>query len=246
MTSKKMSFYYKKNYNMNKKRGDNMKISNVLWGLCLIALGVIFGLNALEITDIDIFFDGWWTLFIIVPCFIDLFKSEDKTGNIIGILIGVALLLSCQDIISFKLIMKLFFPVCLVLIGLSIIFKDQINGKIKKEMKKITKSEKEYSATFSSENISFENEKFQGCELSAVFGSINCNLRDANIKEDVIVEASAVFGEVEILVPEDVNVKVTSSSIFGGVSDKRKNKKTDSKVTIFIKASSIFGGIDIR
>ena len=72
-----------------------MKIENILWGILLIILGVIFGLNALEITNIDIFFSGWWTLFIIVPCFIGLFKESDKTGNIIGILFGIVLLLCC-------------------------------------------------------------------------------------------------------------------------------------------------------
>ena len=49
------------------------KTSNILWGIVLIVLGLIFGLNALDITHIDIFFNGWWTLFIIVPCCIDLF-----------------------------------------------------------------------------------------------------------------------------------------------------------------------------
>ena len=82
-----------------------MKISNLLWGLFLIALGTIFGLNALEITNIDIFFDGWWTLFIIVPCFIDLFNDNDKTGDIIGLIVGVSLLLACQDYIDFSLIL---------------------------------------------------------------------------------------------------------------------------------------------
>ena len=52
------------------------KISNLLWGFVFIIVRVIFGLNALEITDINIFFDGWWTLFIIVPCFIGLFKDD--------------------------------------------------------------------------------------------------------------------------------------------------------------------------
>ena len=57
--------------------------SNVLWGFVLIIIGIVFGLNALDITDINIFFDGWWTLFIIIPCFIGLFKNEDKSSNII-------------------------------------------------------------------------------------------------------------------------------------------------------------------
>ena len=52
------------------------KMSNLLWGFVFIIVGVIFGLNALETTYINIFFDGWWILFIIVPCFIGLFKDD--------------------------------------------------------------------------------------------------------------------------------------------------------------------------
>lgn len=51
---------------------------NVLWGIVLIVVGLIIGGNELGITNINIFFDGWWTLFIIVPCFIGLFKEEKK------------------------------------------------------------------------------------------------------------------------------------------------------------------------
>ena len=59
-------------------------ISSIVWGIVLIALGLIFGLNALEITKIDIFFEGWWTLFIIIPCFIGLIKDDDKNYVIDG------------------------------------------------------------------------------------------------------------------------------------------------------------------
>ena len=81
-------------------------IKNILWGIVLVIIGVIIGLNTIGITDIDIFFDGWWTLFIIVPCFIGLFTNKDKTGNIIGLLVGVILLLGMQNIIDFNLIWK--------------------------------------------------------------------------------------------------------------------------------------------
>ena len=43
------------------------KFSQILWGLAFIALGIILILNVTQVTDIDLFFDGWWTLFIIVP-----------------------------------------------------------------------------------------------------------------------------------------------------------------------------------
>ena len=83
---------------MNKGGFIMRKLGNTLWGIVLVVIGVILALNALRITDINIFFDGWWTLIIIIPCFIGLFKESDKTGNIIGLLIGIVLLLMCQDI----------------------------------------------------------------------------------------------------------------------------------------------------
>ena len=47
-------------------------ITKILWGTALIAVGGIIALNAFGITDIELFFDGWWTLFIIVPCLVGI------------------------------------------------------------------------------------------------------------------------------------------------------------------------------
>ena len=223
------------------------KTSNLLWGILLIVIGIIFGLNALDITDINIFFDGWWTLFIIIPCFIDLFKEKDKTGNIIGLVIGISLLLASNNIIDFNLIWKLAFPIALVIIGLSLIFKDTISSKVKKEIKNLNKNnDKEYYATFGGQNLDFTNENFDGCNLNAVFGAIKCDLREAKIKKDVIINASAIFGGITIYVPNNVNVKVVSIPIFGGVSDERTKKVTDSEITLYINATCMFGGLEIK
>ena len=53
------------------------KLNGILWGAALIALGVIWVLNRTNVIDINLFFDGWWTLFIIVPCAIGLITERD-------------------------------------------------------------------------------------------------------------------------------------------------------------------------
>lgn len=225
------------------------KTSNILWGIVLIVLGLIFGLNALDITHIDIFFNGWWTLFIIVPCFIDLFKEKDKTGNIIGLTIGVLLLLGTNDIIDFSLIWKLMFPIALVIFGLSLIFKDTISGKVKKEIKKLNKNnDKEYYATFGVQNLDFSDEEFESCSLNAVFGGIKCDLQNVTLKKDIVINASAIFGEITLYIPENVNVKLVSTPIFGGVSDERKNhhNNKDKNITLYINATCMFGGVELK
>ncbi len=223
-------------------------IKNILWGIILVIIGVIIGLNTMGITDIDIFFDGWWTLVIIVPCFIGLFTNKDKTGNIIGLLVGVILLLGMQNIIDFNLIWKLLLPSIIVIIGLSLIFKNTFNNKINNEIKKLNNKntkDNEYCATFSGQRIDFPNEEFKGATLNSVFGSITCDLRGAKIKEDVVINASSVFGGIDIIAPDDVNIKIKSNSIFGGVNNKKKNNE-DKKYTIYVNASCLFGGVDIK
>ena len=44
-------------------------MKSIIWGIVLVTLGVLLGGRAAGLFEFDIFFDGWWTLFIIIPCF---------------------------------------------------------------------------------------------------------------------------------------------------------------------------------
>ena len=223
---------------------------NILWGIVLIGLGIIIGTNSLGLTNINIFFDGWWTLFIIVPSFIGLFTEREKTGNFIGLLIGVALLLCCQNIIDFNLIWKLALPTILVIIGLSFIFKDVFNHKVSEEIKKLNEkrgNDNDYCATLSTQNADFDGEEFKGTELTAVFGGIKCDLTKAKIKNDVVINCSSIFGGIEIYVPDNVKIKVKSTAIFGGVDEKKKKPSEENGAhTIYINSLCLFGGVEIK
>lgn len=224
------------------------KVESILWGIIFIIIGLIIAGNVLGITKINIFFSGWWTLFIIIPCFIGLFKDNRKTGNIIGIIIGLAFLLACQDILRFDLVWKLLFPSILIIIGISFIFKDTIGGKISKEIKELNKNRNsnEYCATFSEQNVKFDDEQFTGTDLTAVFGGVKCDLRKAIIEENQIINATSIFGGIEIFVPENVKVKIKSTPIFGGVSDKTIQCKEEQAHIIYINATCVFGGVEVK
>lgn len=224
------------------------RLNNILWGIVLIAVGVLITLNVLGI-GIDIFFAGWWSLFIIVPCFIGLITTREKTGNLIGLGIGVALLLAAQGIFSFSLLWKLIIPFIIIVVGIRLIFKDFFNKRSREVEQKIKAeggSLRQYAATFSGQSIDYSGEEFTGAELNAVFGSIKLDLRNAVIKGDSVINACGVFGGITVLVPDNINVKISSSSIFGGVSDGRKFKTKDSSVTLYVNGNCIFGGTEIK
>lgn len=225
------------------------KVSDIMWGLILIIIGVILGGNALDIFNINLFFDGWWTLFIIVPTFIGLVTEKDKTGNIIGLIIGLFLLLACRGLFDFKLIWKLIFPLIFVIIGLSLIFKNNINKEVSEKIKKLNEnlsSNDGYTATFSGQNLNFDGEEFKGSNLNAIFGGIKLDLRKAIINEDIVINASSIFGGIDIYIPDNCKVKIKSNSIFGGVSNNKKCTVDDNSYTIYINASCMFGGVEIK
>ena len=224
------------------------KTNNLLWGIVLIVIGIILGLNALEITSINIFFDGWWTLFIIIPSIIGLINDDDKVDNIFGLFIGLALLLICQNIIDFDLLLKLFLPIILIFVGLSLIFKNKVTTNIKKEVKRMSNSNKKtnsYCSTFSSMNIKLD-EDVEKYELDAVFGELNVNLSKQEINEDLLITACSIFGSIKIAVPNDIEVKLVSTPIFGDIKDKRKTKPENKKCVVYVDATAIFGGVEIR
>lgn len=223
------------------------KSSSIIWGIVLIIAGVLFGLNALDIADINIFFDGWWTFIIIIPCTVGLFTEREKTGNLIGIAVGVCLLLACRDILSFRLVWKLALPVIIVILGLKLIinaFMGNKTNEIIAKLKQDGKAVKTGCATFSGCNINYDGEVFDGAELTAVFGGIKCDLRQAIITQDCAVEVCAIFGGIDILVPDNINVKVNSNCIFGGISNKTRSKKD--VPTLYISGTAMFGGVDIK
>ena len=225
------------------------KINKILWGVALILVGVIFALNAFGITDIELFFDGWWTLFIIVPCFVGIFTDREKTGNIIGLLIGVFLLLCCQNILGFDMLWKLAVPAIIVIIGLKLVLSTVFGDKASKiivESRQNGENIKIGCATFSGQDMNFDGEVFNGAELSAVFGGVKCDLRGAIIEKDCAVSATAVFGGIDLFVPDNVNVKINSNSIFGGVSDKKHSRHIEGAVTVYVNATCMFGGVDIK
>lgn len=223
------------------------RINSIIWGLALLAVSAVLTLNAFEITNIEIFFDGWWTLFIIVPSLVGLFKGHDKTANIIGLLIGVFLLLACQNILDFEIMWKLIVPVIIAVIGLKMIFKG--TGKDKNFVKFIEENKgdmKSAFVAFSGKDVVFDDEVFYGLELTAVFSGIKLDLRNATFERDTVINACCIFGGADILLPDNVNIKINSNSIFGGIDKKKHSNSKDNQYTVYLNGTCVFGGVDVK
>lgn len=90
-----------------------------LFGIILIVIGTVFLLNRLGVFSINIFFDGWWTLLLIIPAVMSMSKQGLTTGNIILFVLGVIFLLREQGLDLGGYLV----PAVLVVFGIALLIK---------------------------------------------------------------------------------------------------------------------------
>ncbi|MDD5937246.1 MAG: LiaF-related protein [Clostridiales bacterium] len=220
------------------------RISSWSWGLVCIALGVIIAGNACKWWDIRLFFRGWWTMFIIIPCLITILSKGLGNFSAIGLAVGVLMLLNCQGVIIDETFRKLLIPVIIILIGVSILLKSILMDFHKVN---VTYTKEDcHAVTFSGMTYVQPNEKYCGGELDSIFGSLTLDLRNAIIDENIIINATSIFGGIDIYVPNNVKVKINANSFFGGVSNKRKFAAPSGAPIVYINSTCMFGGVDIK
>ena len=243
--------------------------NSLIWGIILIIIGVGFMGNIMSWWNFELFFEGWWALFIILPCLFSIINSGIRVGNAIGLTIGILLLLNAQNVLPDK-VFTLFWPLIIVAIGLSLIFRRptnnynnnwnqsqndndnkhnaytnaEANSKYKPH-KSNTNSDANPFAIFCGAEACFTNREFYGGNCTAVFGGVELDLRGAIITNDVTINATAVFGGVDIFVDNNVQVRFSSTPIFGG-TDCNIGLRDDSLPTVFVNCVAVFGGIDIK
>ncbi len=213
----------------------------------LVTLGAVFALNAMGITDINLFFKGWWTLLIIVPSAIGMFTDKDKTGAVIGLTVGLFLLLGCRGFINFRMLAKLIIPIVIIIIGLELIFGgafDKKKNQLLKSMRNVT-GFRHCTACFSTKNDTCAKQIFNGAGYVAVAGRIDGDISEAVFDRNVLINVKNVVGTVNITVPNGVNIEVISHALFGGVTNPVQNNPAN-QLTVYVEAYCLLGNVEIK
>lgn len=230
------------------RRIQMKQVSKIMWGFVLVCFGVVYALKVLDIVDIDLFFKGWWTLIIIIPSFISLFADRDKTGGIIGLLVGIVLLLWRQGLVDIEMMLKLGIPAIIIVVGLELIFHNAFNKTANEAIRNLRGGNgtgRSVSAVFSTRNDDCSNQNFEGSTYTAIFGTVNSDVTNAVFSGDVLIKVHNVLGTVNITVPEGVNVVVRSHSLFGGIIN-RIPENSENTVTIYVEGFCLLGNVEVK
>lgn len=221
-------------------------------GVLIIIVGGLFLLNNFDLIpwEVERFIFSWKSLLIGIGVLMLLLGGDKVTALV---LIGIGAVFMIPMIFSgIVLSFRYFWPVFIIGAGLIILFKSKSHTRSQTFNSKSAHSSDFFEAVSifggSLQNISSPNLK--GGKVVAIFGGSDVILKNCQLDGDqAIVEVFVTFGGAKIIVPEDWDVKIEATAMFGAFEDKRHSFPSQfdgNRKTLIIKGAVIFGGGEIK
>jgi hypothetical protein len=214
-----------------------------LWlGSAVVAVGVLFLLDAAGVLSADRAIERWWPLLLLTVGLLtpaSLIRGTLLTGA------GAVPLLFTTDVVEGNS-WDYVWPALLIGVGLVIVVRWHgrtiPTGASEEDVIRST-------AVFGGPKLVCTSHRFHGAWLPAIFGGITLDLRNAvPAPEGATVTATVAIGGVDVLMPKCWRLSVRSTSIFGGPDDKTDHSEAPAEEApmLHIDAVTVFGGVDIK
>ncbi len=217
-----------------------MNWARVFFGSLVVAVGVLLLLDNVGVLDAGDVISTWWPLVLIIAGLLALVANPRHWQiPLIVVVIGTALLLRTLGVVDS---LDLVIPALLIMIGVFVIF-----GRIRPG-REISDSDRISSFNiFSGTEIASHSANFKGGNVGAIFGGAEIDLHDAKPAAGAALDVFAVFGGVEVSVPEGWHVVTRGFPIFGGFENVTAKERIDPDApTLEVHATILFGGVEIK
>ncbi len=217
------------------------------FGVTIVALGGVLLLRNLEIIKFDswnVFWGTVWAAGLVLAGLVTIVSSRKLLTRAWGLLLmaaGVSIGLNAYGVIDVS-IWKLFWPVVLIAVGLMMVF--SIGSANRKRAEESGTDNNEKVAIFYGEQSRVRGD-YTGGSATAIFGGVDLDLRQANIKDGAIIDVFTFCGGININLPDDVIVKNEVRGVLGG-SDDKTVPKPSAKKTIYLRGECVLGGLEIK
>jgi predicted membrane protein len=247
------------------KRPKVMLAGDVRWGFLtgfvVMLVGVALLLHHMGLIPFDPV-ARFWPLLLVFFGIMNLLSNSGRFFGILLILAGTVLQLNKLG--KIHLSFEELWPLAIIAVGLLLMWGSlETRGFLRAKAKALKDAQAHlggYSNSAGLENTlnavavfggcerRVTSKNFQGGKVTAVFGGVELDFRDADIVGEAVLEINCVFGGVEIRVPETWNVHSRSVPVFGGYEDKSRQPTTppgEAPKTLVIVGMVTFAGVEI-
>jgi len=227
----------------------------VVLGVLVIGMGLLFLLDNLGLVDMHRAFSFWPMLFVIVGT-VKLCDTRSQGGTLLGaalVGVGILMMLDRLDIIDFSV--RTLWPLILIGLGGFLVAKALrsrgLPGSVADSpgagMLDDTGSGEtvDITAILGGYERRVTTQDFRGGEITAVMGGCELDMRSASIRGEAVINVFAFWGGVTIKCPPDWTVILLGTPILGGFEEKTIVPPDGSK-RLVIRGYAIMGGVEIR
>ena len=218
---------------------------HLMFGLLIILVGVVFTLDNLNIAHAEDYL-RYWPAGLIAIGLAKLWQDRREQGSSIGgvifTLVGTWLLFDTLGYVEANPID--FWPLLLVFIGTVIVWQG-IRGR-RQRSGASTNDTVNAVAILSGVNRGSNSTSFKGGELTAFMGGCEIDLRNAEINGEAAIDVFAMWGGIEIRVPENWTVIGRVTPLMGGFEDHTRAPQAASAHRLIVRGMVIMGGVEIK
>jgi predicted membrane protein len=238
------------------RRRHNPGLSHLILGLAIVAIGVGLLLDNMGIYQIGNIW-RYWPVILIAMGLSKIMDSPVSGGKLWGgflFLIGCGFLADNLNLIHFSF--NVIWPLLIIYFGGMMLWRGLAPaGGRSSSWNPNTggsdpNSDFNYTAIFGGGKRRIESKTFHGGSAVAIFGGYNIDLRDAGMAgETANIDVNALFGGIDIRVPETWLVEVRANAIFGGVEDKTAPPRItegQKPPRLIVTGFAAFGGIVVK
>jgi predicted membrane protein len=223
--------------------------SQVILGGFVIALGVLFLLDNLDIVDVRRMITFWPAVFVLLGV-VKLLDSTSPNGKVFGsALIGVGVLMTLNRLGVLHFQLRAAWPLLLIAVGGVVIFKALAGRKALENgamaVEKDSDAIVDITAILGGFDRRITTQNFRGGEVTAFMGGCMLDLRGSSIEGEAVINVFVGMGGISLKVPTDWTVIMHGTPIMGGFDEKTSNPPNGSK-RLIVKGYAIMGGVEIR
>ncbi len=220
-------------------------LGSIILGLAVLIAGLLLTLDNFDVVDASEYFHLWPVILILVGLS-HLARPEVSRrvgAGLVWIAIGTVLLLDNLGLITFD-VWDLW-PLVLVFAGLSILSRGFRRGR--------RRSLDDASSTFSATAVMGADirritaEDFRGGDATAIMGGCEIDLRGAgSAGGPAEIDCFAMWGGIEIWVPEDWEVQMNVTALLAGSEDKTRGTGEAGSKVLTIRGTALMAGIEVK
>lgn len=215
-------------------------------GFGILALGMLWTLDNLDILEAEPI-TRWWPILLVIIGLVQLLDSRaNKGGPIVLIIVGTALLLRHARFIDFDL--SDLIPLAIAVLGAKLIW-EALTRRRPRSPEAIGDSDSVIHAFAMMAGVKRQtvSHEFRGADANAIMGGVELDLRNAQIRagDDVIIDAFAMWGGVEVKVPSNWRIVGNVLPIMGGFVD-NTHPTGEPGPTVTIRGTAIMGAIEVK